>query len=101
MDVAIKSLSSYCPKILFDTAVFVIDLSANLTGYKIRDCYPAVTESAPQDTHIEELQKEILELEKKLREKQNELFQIQRYTFRHKCHPVKMTTETFMRPQVI
>ncbi|XP_049887854.1 uncharacterized protein LOC126382132 [Pectinophora gossypiella] len=48
-----------------------------------------------------ELQEEVRQLEQRLREKQNELFQIQRNTYRHKLSPPKAKEDNFVRPQKI
>ncbi|XP_026323492.1 uncharacterized protein LOC113232851 isoform X2 [Hyposmocoma kahamanoa] len=47
------------------------------------------------------LREEIQHLEQQLREKQNELFQLQRNSYRHKQSPPKKRTGTFVRPQKI
>lgn len=56
--------------------------------------------NVPDDEECEELQEEIQQLELRLKEKQDELFQLQRNSYRHKASPIKETDESFVRPQV-
>lgn len=49
----------------------------------------------------DELQDEIEKLRENLKEKQNELFQLQRNSYKHKSSPVKKKSEQFVRPQKI
>lgn len=48
-----------------------------------------------------ELHEEVQKLEQQLRNKQNELFQIQRNSYRKKVSPPKKKEESFIRPQVL
>lgn len=52
----------------------------------------------PED--CDELQEEIQRLELQLKEKQDELFQLQRNSYRRKASPPKKKAEPFVRPQV-
>ncbi|CAH0722958.1 unnamed protein product, partial [Brenthis ino] len=53
----------------------------------------------PDDNDV--LHEELQQLEEKLKEKQNELFQIQRNSYRKKVFPQKRKEESFIRPQKI
>lgn len=59
---------------------------------------PLGTAKLPED--CEDIQEEIQQLEQKLKEKQDELFQLQRNSYRHKVSLPKKKSETFIRPQV-
>nr|XP_049698071.1 uncharacterized protein LOC110376584 [Helicoverpa armigera] len=67
---------------------------------KITKLFRKGASKLPEDS--KELQEEIEQLELQLKEKKDEMFQLQRNSYRHKASPVKKKRETFTtRPQKI
>ncbi|XP_075980475.1 uncharacterized protein LOC142979451 [Anticarsia gemmatalis] len=71
----------------------------NTKQLKITKLFRKGATKLPED--CDELQEEIQQLEQRLREKQDELFQLQRNSYRHKPSPPKKKTDHFVRPQKI
>ena len=55
----------------------------------------------PLDEECEDLQEEIQQLELRLKEKQDELFQLQRNSYRRTASPIKKMADSFVRPEVV
>ncbi|KAF9797875.1 hypothetical protein SFRURICE_002196 [Spodoptera frugiperda] len=66
---------------------------------KITKLFRKGASKVPED--CDELQEEIQRLELQLKEKQDELFQLQRNSYRRKASPPKKKAEPFVRPQKI
>ncbi|XP_053601121.1 uncharacterized protein LOC128669914 [Plodia interpunctella] len=67
---------------------------------KITKLFRKGISTRPVEDH-DEIQEELKQLERQLKEKQDELFQLQRNSYRCKASPVKKTAESFISPQKI
>ncbi|XP_026726499.1 uncharacterized protein LOC113492950 isoform X2 [Trichoplusia ni] len=74
-------------------------MMTNTKQVKITKLFRKGATKLPED--CDELQEEVQQLELKLKEKQDELFQLQRNSYRHKASPPKRKPEVFTRPQKI
>ncbi|KAJ8735086.1 hypothetical protein PYW08_014336 [Mythimna loreyi] len=71
----------------------------NTKQLKITKLFKKGATKVPEPEDCDDLQDEIQRLEQQLKEKQDELFQLQRNSYRHKASPIKKKGEMFVKPE--